>query len=83
MAILIGKFEQPICYEGIQKLCFGCGRVGHQKNHCSYIIRHEVSIERAEVTPEGSVPSSPCEVHVSDMVQKGQGSNESVNGKWE
>ena len=67
-AILIGKFEQPVCYEGIQKLCFGCGRVGHQKNHCPYIIQHEVLMERVEVTPEGSVPSSPCEVHVPDMV---------------
>ena len=28
-AILIGKFEQPICYEGIHKLCFVCGRMGH------------------------------------------------------
>ena len=79
-AILIGKFEQPVSYEGIQKLCFGCGRVGHQKNQCPYIIRHEVPTERAEVTPEGSVPPSPCEVHVSDVVQKGQSSNESVNG---
>ena len=29
-AILIGKFEQPVSYEGIQKLCFGCGRLGHR-----------------------------------------------------
>ena len=79
-AILIGKFEQPVCYEGIQKLCFGCGRVGHQKNHCPYIIRHEVLVERIETTPEGIVPSSPCEVHPSDKAKKGQGNNESVNG---
>ena len=80
MAILIRKFEQPIYYEGIQKLCFGCGRVGHQKNHCPYIVWHEVLVERIETTPEGSMPSSPCEVHASDKAKKGQGSNESVNG---
>lgn len=30
-AILIGNFEQLVCYEGIHKLCFGCGRMGHRK----------------------------------------------------
>nr|POE89719.1 uncharacterized protein CFP56_49491 [Quercus suber]POE89722.1 uncharacterized protein CFP56_49494 [Quercus suber] len=75
-AILIGKFEQPVCYEGIQKLCFGCGRVGHQKNICPYTIRHDSS----ERMPEGSVPSSPCEKHAPDKAKIGQGINESVNG---
>ena len=78
-AILIGKFEQSICYEGIQKLCFGCGRVGHRKESCPYIIRQKSSSERTEVRAEGSVPSSPCETHVPNKVQKGQGSNESVS----
>ena len=78
-AILIGKFEQPVCYEGIQTICFGCGRVGHQKNHCPYTIRPKVSVERTETTPEGSVPSSPCKEHVPDKAKKGQGSKESVN----
>nr|XP_023895754.1 uncharacterized protein LOC112007612 [Quercus suber] len=79
-AILIGKFEQTVCYEGIQKLCFGCVRVGHRKDWCPYIIRQESSIERTEVRTEGSVPSSPCEMHAPDKVQKVQGSNESVSG---
>ena len=29
-AILIGKFEQPICYKGIHKLCLVYGRMGHK-----------------------------------------------------
>ena len=37
--ILIGKLEEPILYEGIQRLCFGCGRVGHRRESCPYIIR--------------------------------------------
>ena len=59
--ILIGKFEQPVCYEGIQKLCFGCGRMGHRKEFCLYTIWQEFSPERAEKMTEGSVDSFPCE----------------------
>ena len=36
--ILIGKFEQAVSYEGIHKLCFICGRVGHRKEACPYVI---------------------------------------------
>ena len=78
-AILIGKFEQSVCSEGIQKLYFGCGKVGHRKDICPYIIRQESSAERMEERTEGSVPSSPCETHAPANVQKGQGSNESVS----
>ena len=28
-SIFIGKFEQSVSYEGIHRLCFDCGRVGH------------------------------------------------------
>lgn len=38
-AILIGKREQSVYYEGIQKLCFGCGRLGHRCEACPYVIR--------------------------------------------
>ena len=30
IAFLIGGKEQPVCYEGIQRLCFSCGRIGHR-----------------------------------------------------
>lgn len=38
-AIMIGKLEQKISYEGIQKLCFGCGHIGHRKENCPYFVR--------------------------------------------
>jgi len=41
-AIKIGKLEQPVCYEVIQKLCFDCGRVGHKRENCPYLIRQDV-----------------------------------------
>nr|POF22901.1 hypothetical protein CFP56_38188 [Quercus suber] len=49
--ILIGKFEQEVAYEGINKLCFSCGRIGHKKENCTYKVR------RAESSPEKEVPS--------------------------
>ncbi|XP_050258954.1 uncharacterized protein LOC126703943 [Quercus robur] len=79
-AILIGKFEQPVCYEGISKLCFECGRVGHYKDCYPHIIRQDPLVERAETTTEGSVPSSSCEMHASDTANKRQSSKESVSG---
>ncbi|KAL0004210.1 hypothetical protein SO802_011771 [Lithocarpus litseifolius] len=41
-AIMIGKLEQPVCYEGIQKLCFDCGRMGHKWENFSYLIRQDM-----------------------------------------
>ena len=37
--IIIGRFEQGVTYEGIQRLCFSCGRVGHKVDSCPYTIR--------------------------------------------
>lgn len=39
--VIIRKLEQPVSYERIHKLCFGCGRMGHRKERCSYITRQE------------------------------------------
>lgn len=37
--MLIGKLEQQVLYEGIQKLCFGCGRFSHQRESCPFVVR--------------------------------------------
>nr|POE99726.1 hypothetical protein CFP56_36069 [Quercus suber] len=69
--IMIAKLEQPISYKGIHKLCFGCGRMGHRKENCPYVIRHEVtarevmmkrtktSNEKGESSHETNVTNSP------------------------
>ncbi|XP_023873265.1 uncharacterized protein At4g02000 [Quercus suber] len=37
--VLIGGIHQAVNYEGIHKLCFSCGWIGHRKDSCPYIIR--------------------------------------------
>ena len=38
----IGKNVLSIQYEGINSLCFSCGRVGHKKEACPFIIRENL-----------------------------------------
>ena len=47
-ALLIGNIEQPVIYEGIQKMCFSCGRIGHRKESCPQTIRPVQSPAREE-----------------------------------
>nr|POF24341.1 hypothetical protein CFP56_27537 [Quercus suber] len=39
--VAIGRFEQLVTYEGVQSLCFACGRVGHRKEVCPAVIRKD------------------------------------------
>ena len=36
--VLISRFQQSVVYEGIGKLCFSCGRIGHRRENCCYPI---------------------------------------------
>nr|POE73423.1 hypothetical protein CFP56_08726 [Quercus suber] len=55
-AILIGKHEQSISYKGIQKLCFGYGRLGHRHEACLYVIRWATNLEVVVVVSLVLVP---------------------------
>ena len=44
--ILVGGMNQSVNYEGIHKLCFTCGRIGHRKEACPYAIREPSSSEK-------------------------------------
>lgn len=74
--ILIGNLEQSVVYEGIQRLCFSCGRTGHKKETCPYVVRGQRQADNKE--EEGRNPGSPkvaspkvvqetsCNRHVTD-----------------
>ena len=51
-SLIISRFEQVVTYEGIQKLCFSCGRIGHKVEASPYTIRKEKeSQSQAEEVP--------------------------------
>nr|POF05802.1 uncharacterized protein CFP56_44105 [Quercus suber] len=95
--ILIGRFEQPVLYEGIQRLCFSCGRVGHLKEACPYTI-HKVSgmantVDTVEATPSGNEEScarhetnrtAPCSNLAGNTTSSARGVEEDSDmyGPW-
>ena len=68
IAILIGKFKQPIYYEGLQRLCFSCGRIGYYKENCPYTIPSMPSLRVLELKEDGISDGQPCPEHVPDNV---------------
>ena len=37
--VKIGRLAQIVLYEGLNSLCFECGRIGHRKETCPYVIK--------------------------------------------
>ena len=77
-AILIGKFEQPICYKGIHKLCFVCGRMGHTQEFCPQVVRQDLPIKKAKTVAEGEREVGSCNERVTNNDKSDQGPTESV-----
>ena len=73
--VLIGSFEQPVVYEGIQKLCFACGRLGHKKEECPHIIWSHTSPVRGGNIEQGDSAGSHT-MHSTDSTSNGGGMSE-------
>ena len=68
-----------MCYEGIHKLCFGCGRIGHRKEQCPYAI-HQPSPPRMEVNqPDGETEAQACNMHDPDNAKQNVGPSLNVH----
>lgn len=37
-AVLVDNFEQLVTYEGLNRFCFSCGRIGHRREECFYTV---------------------------------------------
>ncbi|KAK9983866.1 hypothetical protein SO802_033391 [Lithocarpus litseifolius] len=67
-SIVLGGREQPICYEGIQRLCFACGRIGHRREVCPYVVRASSSPERVDTAKKNA-----CMEHDLVVPRSGEG----------
>ncbi|CAI0435130.1 unnamed protein product [Linum tenue] len=60
--IRLDGFWQPVLYENLPEICFGCGRIGHTEESCSKKtgnVPNVISSAEVPVLPiEGSSPSS-------------------------
>ena len=76
--VLIGRFEQPVIYEGIHKLCFLCGRIGHKKEICPFTIRGpmEGKPESVGVGDGLTQAAKICEVHDTPSTMPARGTTE-------
>lgn len=54
-SVIIGGEIQQVVYEGVSSLCFSCGRVGHRKLDCKYIVQAPISIPNQAPTKENEV----------------------------
>ena len=75
IAIVIGKFEQPVSYEGIQKLCFDCGRIGHRRESYPYTIRRNSPSKETRMEVVGANGDHSCETCATDKPKAKVGPN--------
>ena len=79
-AVLIGRFEQSICYEGIQKLCFTCGRLGHRKENCPYTVHLASPAKERMTANERDGEGRTCDMHVPHGPAEGMENSRVVHG---
>ena len=86
MVVEIGRFEQPVSYERIHKLCFSCGRIGHRRENCLYTVRGENIEREKEDKPEEEQVVHSCISHEARNYEQKErttlGVQEDIYGPW-
>ncbi|XP_050240943.1 uncharacterized protein LOC126689806 [Quercus robur] len=88
-SVNIGDLDQPISYEGIHKLCFSCGRIGHRKDDCVYLLRAtspkekadtdvQSNMDRADTGAQGNAERTTCMAHEGVVPTHAQGEGDTV-----
>nr|POE95194.1 uncharacterized protein CFP56_46978 [Quercus suber] len=78
-AVLIGRFEQPVCYKGIQKLCFDCGRMGYCKENCLYTVRQDTPMREGSTVDASERGGRLCEERGTSSERAGEGPSGAVH----
>ena len=53
-SMYLGKLKQIIQYEGVESLCFECGRIGHKKEECPFTVREPTNVVQVEQSMEAT-----------------------------
>ena len=86
--IQIGKMVQKVQYEGLSSLCFECGRMGHRKESCTYMIKEQPGKDSQQSGPINVSPSqdsanaNPCSTSVDKPTSPSSTSSAKMYGKW-
>lgn len=64
--VMIRKFQQSVTYEGIHNLCFECGKMGHRREICPFVVRPVPTCEEAELGGTGDRGVSSHVVHAAN-----------------
>ncbi|KAK9989586.1 hypothetical protein SO802_029825 [Lithocarpus litseifolius] len=80
------RIMRTVIYEGIQKLCFSYGWIGHRKEVCPHTIRSVHPPSKEEAGEVVKAQECPCERHVAELAgdhQSGDSTNEdNLYGPW-
>nr|POE69593.1 uncharacterized protein CFP56_14399 [Quercus suber] len=78
--IYLGKLKQVIQYEGIRTLCFECGRIGHYREACPFVVREYSTSTQGSSENNGQEEQNPGAGN-SEMEKNVRGQKEDY-GEW-
>ena len=79
--VKIGRLAQIVLYKGLNALCFECGRIGHRKEACPYIIKGP-QIENPQATQDKPNNSEEQQVSKDESQAKIHRNEIDGYGQW-